>query len=694
MKKILLLVLLVELCFGQIVAQHDFKMLSGNRNEVVFTFSVGDQDKETINKLSHIISIDKIVGNEVTAYANEKEFEHFIEMNIDFRVVTPPSMLRQPKMMTELPSRESNDWDAYPTWDTYVAMMQQFVTDFPELCELVSIGTSTNGKNLYFIHINNQLGVDQNEPQFMYTSSIHGDELTGYVLMLRYIDYLLNNYGVDPRVTGLVDNIDIWINPLANPDGTFAGGNNTVYGATRYNANGIDLNRNYADPDDGPHPDGNAYQIETQAFMDFAENQHFTMSGNFHGGAEVCNYPWDTWSKLHADNNWWIYVCREYADTVHANSTPGYFTDLNNGITNGYAWYTITGGRQDYMNYFAHCRELTIEISSPKTPAAANLPNYWEYNLRSLLNYMEQCQFGIRGLVTNKVTGGPIAAQVTMDGHDADNSWVYSDLPVGNYHRPVKEGNYNITYSALGYHSRNFTSINLHDKQTSVLNVQLEPISALKADFKVTRTDIGTNSAVTFSNESYGSDIISWNWTFTGGTPPSSVLENPMGIKYEVPGVYDVKLKVTTSSGNTDTETKVGYIHVYDAYNMDDGQLTTCSAIFYDNGGPFANYSNGKNYTFTFYPAETEKVVKLNFLEFDLEFEADCNNDYLTIYNGPDLNAPVLGTWCGTESPGDVISSGTEGALTLYFNSDNSENHAGWTALVSCDSNVGIVNSP
>jgi len=50
----------------------------------------------------------------------------------------------------------------------------------------------------------------------MYTSSMHGDELTGYVLMLRLIDSLLSTYGTNPRVTNLVNNFEIWINPLAN----------------------------------------------------------------------------------------------------------------------------------------------------------------------------------------------------------------------------------------------------------------------------------------------------------------------------------------------------------------------------------------------------------------------------------------------------------------------------------------------
>ena len=69
----------------------------------------------------------------------------------------------------------------------------------------------------------------------------------------------------------------------------------------------------------------NAYQNETTIFMGLADTVSFTISANMHSGAEVCNYPWDTWSTLTADDNWWEYVSHEYADSCQANSGNGYF---------------------------------------------------------------------------------------------------------------------------------------------------------------------------------------------------------------------------------------------------------------------------------------------------------------------------------------------------------------------------------
>ncbi|MCX6273428.1 MAG: M14 family zinc carboxypeptidase, partial [Bacteroidetes bacterium] len=231
----------------------------------------------------------------------------------------------------------------------------------------------------------------------------------------------------------------------------------------------------YPDPQDGPHPDGNAWQPETVAFMNFADAHDFNMGANFHCGAEVFNYPWDTKPQLTADDSWWYHVGRGYADTIHLYGPITYFTDLNNGVTNGYAWYEVNGGRQDYMNFFHHCREVTIEISDANIPTAATLPNYWNYNNRSLLNYLEESLYGVRGLVTDSVTGAPLKTKVFISGHDFDSSYVYTSLPVGNYHRYLYTGTYNLTYSASGYYPKTFNNVSATNHTTTLLDVQLIP---------------------------------------------------------------------------------------------------------------------------------------------------------------------------------------------------------------------------
>ncbi len=594
MKNIFTIVTLMMLSISNVSAQVTAQDFFKERNEIVVSFDLPDIDAKEINKLSSCISIDKIDAGRVFAYINKNQFTEFLTFDIDFDVETPPSMLHIPVMRDVDELKAVNEWDFYPTYDAYIAMMNQFAADYPDLCEVVNAGVSNEGRDILFAHINSTLGIESGKPQFMYTSSMHGDELTGYILTLRLIDYLLSNYGADPRITNLVEQIDIWINPLANPDGTFAGGNQTVFGATRGNALGIDFNRNFPDPQDGPHPDGNAYQTETIVFMTFAEENDFVMSTNFHGGAEVCNYPWDTWPRLHPDDDWWQYVCREYVDTVHLYSPANYLDDLNDGITNGYAWYTISGGRQDYMNYFHNCREFTLEISMQKLPPASQMPVFWEYNYRSLLNYIEQSLYGFQGIVTDKLSGEPVAAKVEVVGHDIDNSWVYSHLPTGKYHRPIKAGNYSLMFSAEGYHSKTISSLIIEDEQVVNLNVQLEPITVLSADFIASSTLIPVGTAVNFFSESVGGDVVVWNWAFEGGLPQSSALEDPSGIVYNTKGEYEVSLFVRDSDGNTDEEIKTGFVHVLDAYVMENQTITTCNSLFYDSGEE-SDYQKNKN---------------------------------------------------------------------------------------------------
>lgn len=474
MKQLLFLLILLSGFQLSIAQNNEAKEQLKNRGEVYFSVPVNDPS--IINVLAKTVSIAQIEGHQLTAYANYKEFLSFLKLGLDYQVNTPPSLREKAPMKDVFDLASPDAWDYYPTYQAYENLMYQFGSLYPGICTIDTIGILPSGRKLLVARISQYVDSAMNKPQFLYSSSIHGDEISGYVSMLHLIDYLLINYGSDAKVTELVNNIDIFICPLANPDGTYAGGNNTVNGSTRYNANNVDMNRNYPDPQNGPHPDGNAWQPETVFFMDFASANHFVAGANFHCGAEVMNYPWDTWAQLSADDNWWQRVCRAYVDTVHLYSPASYFNDLNNGITNGSAWYEIDGGRQDYMNYFQYCREVTNELSNNGIPSGTSLLNLWNYNYRSFLNYMQECTYGVRGIVTDSVTGAPLKAKVFINGHDIDSSHVYSALPIGNYHRLLYPGTYNITFSKAGYYPKTLNGLTVSDFTANIQDVQLVPI--------------------------------------------------------------------------------------------------------------------------------------------------------------------------------------------------------------------------
>jgi len=297
----ILVTIIIIPVFGQTNLPDQMQEFFLSKSEAYFKIQTNSQ--EEVIKLSRILPIDKVSNNEVFAYASKKEFEKFLSLNLDYTILTNPSELFQPNMYDG--SKDVYEWDAYPTYEAYVAMMYQFAADYPDICQVFSIGNTIEGRELLFAKISDNVATDEAEPQVMYTGTMHGDEVTGYVLLLRLIDYFLNNYGTDTEITDMVNGMEIWINPAANPDGTYHGGNNTVFGATRANANGVDLNRNYPDPQYGDHPDGNAWQTETILFMQLAEDNNFVLSANFHGGTEVVNYPWDFQSALAADDDWW-----------------------------------------------------------------------------------------------------------------------------------------------------------------------------------------------------------------------------------------------------------------------------------------------------------------------------------------------------------------------------------------------------
>ena len=359
-------------------------------------------------------------------------------------------------------------WKKYPTYEVYTQLLQHFQTTFPNLCQIDTILDTTPHPDLHHsifaIHISNTLGQATTKPAFLYSSTIHGWEVVCYYTMLRLADYILNHATTDTAVQRLLDNVDLYICPLENPDGTYHLTNGLILKdgvhSTYQNYNGVQMNRNY--PVLPGLVDTVNIQPETQAIIDWVTPRHFVMSVNFHCGAEILNYPWDAWTtaqREHADADWFRYICQNYASLCQAVDTAYLYGDYRGrSVIEGADWSPLVGGRQDYMTYYQRCREVTIEMSYQSVITdTLVLPTFWDKSKDALLSYALECSYGFWGTVTDAVTGEPVEAMVRVVDHDRFHSEVFSHLPLGDYHRPIMAGTYTVEVSAPCYQTATFT---------------------------------------------------------------------------------------------------------------------------------------------------------------------------------------------------------------------------------------------
>jgi len=423
---------------------------------------------DAMSRLAARFSVSSCDGREAVLTLSPLTAPDFISTGIDYKVMLP----RETKgFYTASSVAEAMQWHSYPTWKHYDTIMHNIAQTWPEVCMLDTIGFSISGRAILALKISDNPAADEQEPAVMLSAAIHGDELAGYVMLMRLAEYLASESSNGGLAESLTSGLEIWINPLANPDGMYRD-NDTIIYPVRSNSNGYDLNRNFPDPVTASPP---PLQKETRDMISFMEKNRFALSVNLHSGAEVVNYPWDRWTRLHADDTWFYDISRRYADTVHLYSDPGYMTFLDDGVTRGSVWYVITGGRQDFITYSLGGREVTIEMDETKQTPGSDLEALWNWNSRSLLRYIGEALYGAGGTVTDATSGNPLSAKVFIAGHDSDSSHVYSDTLTGEFRRYLAPGTYSLTFTCPGYEpwSADYDIVNWNSFVSA--DIRLEP---------------------------------------------------------------------------------------------------------------------------------------------------------------------------------------------------------------------------
>jgi len=257
---------------------------------------------------------------------------------------------------------ELGNMGGYYTFEEIVSELDSMRLLYPDLItEKESLGLSIEGRQIWHVKISDNVDLDEEEPEVLYTALHHAREPQSMATVIYFMYYLLENYGTDPQVNYILDNRELHFIPVVNPDGyvynqaTNPGGGGMWRKNRRANTDntyGVDLNRNYgyqwgySDIGSSPAPSSEEYrgtepfsEPETRAVRDFCENHQIKLCLNYHTFGDVLIYPWGYNDQQTPDSS----LYRELASLL---------TEVNNylyGTGSETLGYIVNGDADDWM---------------------------------------------------------------------------------------------------------------------------------------------------------------------------------------------------------------------------------------------------------------------------------------------------------------------------------------------------------
>jgi len=322
-----------------------------------------------------------------------------------------------------LPIASSKHINNFHSYLDMTAELQDIAYNYSNIAKLYDLGSSVQGRTIWGLKITDNPNIEENEPEVRICGCHHGNELMSVELPLLLAWFLVENYSIDPFIKDLIDNREIWIIPLVNPDGRML--------MQRGNANNVDLNRDYGYMWDGSGGSQFPFsQPETQVIRNHALENNFVLSLSFHTTAAYVNYLWNYKPQFSPDNDLIVLLSNQYA------SSSGYTAIY------GYDWYQVRGDLNDFSYGCLGDIDWTIETGN------SNIAYSWNKNRDAMIDIINAADMGLNGIVTDAITGKPIEASVWVE----EVYWpCFTDSKEGDYHRVLLPGNYTVHFRANGY---------------------------------------------------------------------------------------------------------------------------------------------------------------------------------------------------------------------------------------------------
>jgi len=354
------------------------------------------------------------------------------------------------------------------------------IARFADLNQELGLPRTVENRSLYGLKISDNPLADEDEEAVLIYACEHARELLCIEVVLYAIDELLKGYTTDPQIKAWIDTKEIWFVPNLNPDGlAYVWSTDNMWRKNRRpfgSDYGVDINRNAgmgwssscsgstlprSSTYKGPAPFS---EIETQVLRDLHKREHFAkVCSNHNSGREVL-YP------LLCSTGGVPAVLYSYLQGIDVTMAKTISYANRNPSAEGecYQWCFQWNG----------AFSMLIESGTAFQPAWSavdpEVKRVWP-GIKWLLDFKTP----LSGHVTNRYTGGPIRADIAVQGLNYGNGETrFSDPTYGRYHYYLPDGSYNLTFTADGYRAKQVNNVQVN-AAGAVLDVQMEPSATI-----------------------------------------------------------------------------------------------------------------------------------------------------------------------------------------------------------------------
>jgi len=371
------------------------------------------------------------------------------------------------------------------------SMLAQVEIDHPGIARRFSIGTTTQGRDIWAIEISNHPDTNEDEPAIQFNGQHHAREVVTSHVVMDIVESLTNGYGSDSQITEWVNNYTTICVPMVNPDGVqhvFNGTSLWRKNRMTYSCIGVDLNRNYPylwgpgcgssstctmDTYRGPAA---ASELETLAMIGLQDQYHFVMATSYHSSGQFIDYP---------------YAC---SNGSPSGQMPEHAVihEMMHGVSDGI--FAMDGTRYDVYSpvpfggvngddtswYYAHrgVYAFIIEVGlsfEPDFSLVAGIVNQNRGGWRYMYQRLGQARIDVH--VRDACTKEPLEAVVTLKDYvyDTGETPRVTPMPYGRWTYVVPaNGTYTVRASMSGYLTQDVPAV--VSNAPAALEILLEPV--------------------------------------------------------------------------------------------------------------------------------------------------------------------------------------------------------------------------